>query len=53
MNTGKAVGLDGIPFELFRGTYIPLDDIDTRILVSSFDDLILHTFNTILVSCKW
>ena len=51
MNTGKAVGLDGIPFELFRGTYI--EDIDTRTLVSSFDELILHTFNTILVSGKY
>lgn len=51
MKVGKAVGLDGIPFELFRGTYI--DDLDTRKLVSSFDDLILHTFNTILVSGKY
>ena len=51
MNTGKAVGLDGIPFELFRGMYT--DDVDTRNLVSSFDELILHMFNSILVSGRY
>ena len=51
MKVGKAVGLDGIPCELFRGTYV--DDVDTRKLVSCFDELILHTFNTILVSGKY
>ena len=51
MHIGKAVGLDGIPFELFHGTYI--DNVDIRALVSSFDELILHTLNTILVSGKY
>ena len=51
MNTGKAVGLDGVPFEIFRGAHI--DDVDTRVLVSHFDELILHTFNLILMSGKY
>ena len=51
MNSGKAVGLDGVPFELFRGVYN--GDIGMRTLVSSFDDLILHTFNTILANGRY
>ena len=51
MNTGKAVGVDGIPFELFRGMYE--EDLDIRTLVSNFDELILHTFNVILNSGKY
>ena len=48
MRAGKATGVDGIPFECFRG----LRD-DNGILVSVLDDVMVDLFNTILLSGKY
>ena len=47
MHTGKAVGIDGIPFEMIRGKMINGE------LVSEFDDMMLYMFNLILTSGKY
>jgi hypothetical protein len=51
MKSDKAVGIDGVPFELFRGTF---DDAPgVRKLISELDDLLVHVFNVILDSGKY
>ena len=48
---GKAVGHDGIPFEVVRGEWV-VSDTD-RQLISPFDDLIVSMFNCVLSSGKY
>jgi hypothetical protein len=52
MKTGKAVGIDGLPFELFRGQR-PDDDSAVRQLTSELDEAMVHLFNLILTSGKY
>lgn len=47
MHMGKAVGVDGIPFEMIRGKMIDGE------LISEFDDTLVHMFNLILCSGKY
>ena len=52
MHTRKAVGIDGIPFELLRGSF-QRDEDDYLVLISELDEVVLHVFNTVLASGKY